>query len=81
MARAIGCWGQLTEKPDLMLHALLPELRDRGVTVSCDTLWRFLREARISLKKPYSPANRIFLKFPGYEPGGGNISHGTIPGS
>ena len=26
-------------------------LRERGVTVSCDTLWRFLRGAGISFKK------------------------------
>jgi transposase len=42
---------RLKEKPDLTLHALLAELRDRGVTVSCDTLWRFLRSAGISFKK------------------------------
>ena len=42
---------RLAEKPDLTLHALLAELRDRGMTVSCDTLWRFLREAGISFKK------------------------------
>jgi transposase len=35
--------GRLAEKPDLTLHALLSELRERGVAVSCDTLWRFLR--------------------------------------
>ena len=43
--------GRLVEKPDLTLHALLDELRERGVTVSCDTLWRFLRGAGISFKK------------------------------
>ena len=43
--------GRLAQKPDLTLHALLAELRERGVTVSCDTLWRFLREAGISFKK------------------------------
>ena len=43
--------GRLAEKPDLTLHALLGELSDRGVTVSCDTLWRFLRGAGISFKK------------------------------
>jgi transposase len=43
--------GRLAEKPDLTLHALLAELRERGVTVSCDTLWRFLRAAGISFKK------------------------------
>jgi transposase len=42
---------RLAEKPDLTLHALLGELRERGVTVPCDTLWRFLRGAGISFKK------------------------------
>ena len=36
---------RLDEKPDLMLHALRGELRERGVAVSCDTLWRFLKRA------------------------------------
>lgn len=42
---------RLAEKPDLTLHALLFELRGRGVVVSCDTLWRFLRKEKISFKK------------------------------
>jgi transposase len=42
---------RLAEKPDLTLHALMAELRGRGMTVSCDTLWRFLRSAGISFKK------------------------------
>ena len=42
---------RLGEKPDLTLHALLGELRERGVVVSCDTLWRFLRKEKISFKK------------------------------
>lgn len=43
--------GRLAEQPDLTLHALLSELRERGVVVSCDTLWRFLRKEKISFKK------------------------------
>ena len=43
--------GRLAEKPDLTLHALLAELRERGVVVSCDTLWRFLRKEKVSFKK------------------------------
>jgi len=43
--------GRLTAKPDLTLHALLAELAERGVVVSCDTLWRFLRREGISFKK------------------------------
>ena len=42
---------RLTEKPDLTLHALLAELGERGVVVSCDTLWRFLKRQGISFKK------------------------------
>ena len=42
---------RLAEKPDLTLHALLAELGERGIVVSCDTLWRFLRRQGISFKK------------------------------
>ena len=42
---------RLDEKPDLTLHTLLRELGARGVTVSCDTLWRFLRRGGFSFKK------------------------------
>jgi len=42
---------RLAEKPDLTLHALLGELREQNVVVSCDTLWRFLRREKISFKK------------------------------
>jgi transposase len=43
--------GRLEEKPDLTLKALIGELRERGVVVALDTLWRFLRAAGISFKK------------------------------
>lgn len=42
---------RLSEKPDLTLHALLAELADRDVVVSCDTLWRFLKREGVSFKK------------------------------
>ena len=42
---------RLEEKPDLTLHALLDELRQRGTVVACDTLWRFLRREEITFKK------------------------------
>ena len=44
---------RLEEKPDLTLHALLDELRDRDVVVSCDTLWRFLKREEITFKKNF----------------------------
>ena len=43
--------GRLAEKPDLTLKGLVGELRERGVVVALDTLWRFLRAAGISFKK------------------------------
>jgi transposase len=48
-----GSWllARLAEKPDLTLHALLRELGERGVVVSCDTLWRFLKREGVSFKK------------------------------
>ena len=34
----------ISQKKDLTLHAILAELKqERGVEVSCDALWRFLR--------------------------------------
>jgi transposase len=42
---------RLAQKPDLTLHAMLAELRTRGVVVACDTLWRFLRSQGVSFKK------------------------------
>lgn len=42
---------RLVEKPDLTLRALLTELGDRGVVVSCDTLWRYLKRQGVSFKK------------------------------
>jgi transposase len=43
---------RLRAKPDLTLHALLEELaKERGIVVSCDTLWRFLKRAGVSFKK------------------------------
>ena len=43
---------RIEQKKDLTLHELLAELRDeRGVTVCCDTLWRFLRRCGKTFKK------------------------------
>ena len=42
---------RLAAKPDLTPHALLAELGDRGVVVSCDTLRRYLKRQGISFKK------------------------------
>ena len=42
----------MTLADNLTLHELLAELRDeRGVTVCCDTLWRFLRRCGKTFKK------------------------------
>jgi transposase len=52
---------RIEQKQDLTLHELLAELRDeRGVTVCCDTLWRFLKRCGKSFKKRRSsPKSRI----------------------
>jgi len=42
---------KIEEKPDLTLNALRAELAGRGVVVSCDTLWRFIRRQGKSFKK------------------------------
>ncbi len=42
---------RLVEQPDLTVRALLGELRKRGITVSRDTLWRFLKREGLSFKK------------------------------
>jgi transposase len=42
---------RLAEKPDLTLHALLAELRDRGTVVFFDALWRLLKREDITFKK------------------------------
>jgi transposase len=42
---------RVKKKPDLTLHALLEELAEQDIVVSCDTLWRFLKREKISFKK------------------------------
>jgi transposase len=43
--------GRLKEKPDLTLHALLAELRERGVEVSYYAVWHFVARSGLSFKK------------------------------
>lgn len=43
---------RIEREKDLTLHAMLAMLRDeRGVVVSCDTLWRFLKRCGKTFKK------------------------------
>ncbi|MGC1863495.1 MAG: hypothetical protein WA733_20835 [Methylocystis sp.] len=42
----------------MTLHALLSELRERGVVVSCDTLWRFLRKGHFDAVPVMQPSAR-----------------------
>jgi len=70
---------RLAEKPDLTLHALLAELGERDVVVSCDTLWRFLKRLGISFKKkPCSRPSRIALTSPAAAPGGSGTNLKSI---
>jgi transposase len=43
--------GRLAEKPDITLRALVAELADRGVKVSCLAVWPFFEHEGISFKK------------------------------
>ena len=43
---------RLAKKPDLTMRALATELADRGVHVVHDTVWRFVRQAGQTVKKP-----------------------------
>ncbi|MET4256293.1 hypothetical protein ABIC09_001224, partial [Bradyrhizobium sp. S3.12.5] len=42
---------RLADKPVLTLYALLAELSERGVMVSCDTLWRYFKRQGRQLQK------------------------------
>jgi len=63
---------------DATLHELLAMLREeRGVVVSCDTLWRFLRRCGKSFKKRRSlPASRAARMSRGVVPAGSRCSGG-----
>ena len=70
---------RLDEKPDLMLHALRDELRQRGRVISCDTLWRFLKREEITFKKPCSPPSKTGQTYCVGAFGGENTKAGLIP--
>lgn len=42
---------RLAEKPDLTMRALASELRERGTSVTHDTVWRFVRRDGLTVKK------------------------------
>jgi hypothetical protein len=68
----------LAEKPDITLRALVAELADRGVKVSCFAVWPFFEHEGISFKKACTPANRIVRTWPGGAPSGGCIKAGLM---
>ncbi len=45
---------QVRAVPEITLHALKDQLRERGIHVSHDTVWRFLRRQGLSFKKKRS---------------------------
>lgn len=49
---------RLDAVPDLTLRALVAELRDRGVVTSYGSVWRIVRDARLSFKKKDAVRNR-----------------------
>ncbi len=58
----------LAGRSDLTLHALLSELRERGVVVSCDTLWRFLRKGHFDAVPVMQPSARPIARVTGRRP-------------
>jgi transposase len=70
--------GRHASERDLTLHALLAMLEaERGVVVSCDTLWRFLRASGITFKKRRStPKSRTVPTLPADANAGGRCSRG-----
>jgi transposase len=42
---------RLAEKADLTMRALAAELAERGIVVTHDTVWRFVRSQNLSFKK------------------------------
>lgn len=55
------------------MRALALELRARGVVTSEVSVWRLVRDARLSFKKRCSPANRIARTWPANADCGKNI--------
>jgi transposase len=49
---------RLDAVPDLTLRALVVELGERGVTTSYGSVWRIVRDARLSFKKKDPVRNR-----------------------
>jgi transposase len=69
---------RIEQKPDLTLHEFLAELREeRGVSVCCDTLWRYLRRCGKTFKKRRSsPRSRTAPTSPAAVPAGAGSSGG-----
>ena len=69
---------RIEQKKDLMLHALLADLREeRGVEVCCDTLWRYLRRCGKTFKKN---ALRQRARSARYRPPPQSLAMGPTPG-
>ncbi len=49
---------RLEAVPDLTLRALVAELRERGIVTSYGSVWRTVRDARLSFKKKDAVRNR-----------------------
>jgi len=69
---------RIEQKKDMTLHELLAELHaERGVSVCCDTLWRFLKRCGKTFKKRRSsPRNRSGPMLSDAAPAGAGSSAG-----
>ena len=70
---------RLAEKPDLTMRALAGELRERGTTVTHDTVWRFVRRQGLTVqKRRCSPPSRIAPPWPAFAGAGAHSRTGLI---
>lgn len=69
---------RIAQTPHLTLHGLKGELSARGVKVSDNAVWLFVRRERLR-KKSCSPLNRVSPPSPGGAPAGSPSSLISIP--
>ena len=70
---------RITTVPDLTVRALRAELAERGARVSPDTVWRFLRQERLTFKKACTPPNKPGLTSLASARAGNDTTGGSPP--
>ncbi len=68
--------GRLAEEKDLTMRALAIEWGERGIVTSKVSVWRLVRDVRLSFKKRCSPSSRIVRPWLANAGSGRNIRAG-----